>query len=192
MSEQLSSVPPRRPSPRQVETVDRLLVAAATELRSTGPEALTMRGVAARAGVSPATAYTYFASRNHLVAQLFWSALTAVEAPRPPGGSASARLLAEVRAMVEMLVAQPELASAVTTSLLSSDPDVERLRLLIGADFLTRFRRALGDPVDDVLLESLVLAFSGALLQAGMGLTTYAEMGERLDAVLPTILRGNL
>ena len=34
------------------------------------------------------------------------------------------------------------------------------------------------------LVDTLVLAFSGALLQAGMGLMTYTEMGERLDAAV--------
>ena len=45
---------------------------AEQELRAVGPEALTIRTVAGRAGVSPATAYTYFGSKNHLFAELFW------------------------------------------------------------------------------------------------------------------------
>ena len=36
-----------------------------------------------------------------------------------------------------------------------------------------------------------MLAFSGALLQAGMGLMTYTEMGDRLDVVVTVIMRGN-
>ncbi len=188
----MSSLPRRQASARQAETVDRLLTAGAQELRATGHEGLTMRGVAARAGTSPATAYTYFASKNHLFAELFWAALAATESVEPTGGAPLDRLRAELRGMVTLLVERPELAAAVTTSLLSSDPDVERLRLLIGGEFLARFRRALGEPADDVLLETLALAFAGALLQAGMGLMTYAEMGDRLDAVVATILRGNL
>ncbi len=188
----MSSLPRRQASARQAETVDRLLDAGEHELRLVGHEALTMRGVAARAGVSSATAYTYFASKNHLFAELFWAALTAAESRAPGGATPLERLQEEVRSMVALLVERPELAAAVTTSLLSSDPDVARLRLLIGAEFLERFRRALGADADDVLLESLTLAFSGALLQAGMGLMTYAEMGLRLDAVVATILRGNL
>ena len=42
------------------------------------------------------------------------------------------------------------------------------------------------------VLEALVLAFSGALLQAGMGLMTYTEMGERLDSVVAVIVRGHI
>ena len=36
-----------------------------------------------------------------------------------------------------------------------------------------------------------MLALSGALLQGGMGLLTYTEMGERLDSVVAVIMKGN-
>ncbi|MGA8846521.1 MAG: hypothetical protein WB471_07910, partial [Nocardioides sp.] len=85
----------------------------------------------------------------------------------------------------------PELSAAVTPALLSTDPDVDRLRLRIGAEFARRFGAALGEDGSDDLVEALTLAFSGALLQAGMGLMTYTEMGDRLDVVVATILRGN-
>ena len=45
-------------NPRQTETVEKLLLAGEQELEEVGPEALTIRMVAQRAGVSPATAYT--------------------------------------------------------------------------------------------------------------------------------------
>jgi hypothetical protein len=41
------------------------------------------------------------------------------------------------------------------------------------------------------VLEALTFAFSGALLQAGMGLVTYDELGKRLDDVVAVILEGN-
>ena len=41
------------------------------------------------------------------------------------------------------------------------------------------------------MLETLLLAFSGALLQAGMGLLTYTEMAERLDDVVAVIMKGH-
>ena len=46
--------------------------------------------------------------------------------------------------------------------------------------------------VGQALVDALVLAFSGALLQAGMGVITYADLGERLDGVVATILEGNV
>ena len=56
---------------------------------------------------------------------------------------------------------------------------------------MDRFRAALGPDADPAVLEALALAFSGALLQGGMGLMTYTELGDRLDAVVAVILKGN-
>lgn len=180
---------------RRAETLERLLEAGAEELRAVGHEALTVRTVAARAGVSPATAYTYVASKNHLFAELFWRYLDA-ERPEPTGTDALARLRSTTRALCEHMAAAPELAAAVTPALLSSDPDVERLRLRIGGEFLARFAAAVGDDVPrdrvDAVLEALVMAFSGALLQSGMGLIAYTDLADRLDPVVAAILEGHL
>ena len=46
--------------------VHRLVDAAVEELHRTGYEGLSVRNVAKRAGVAPATAYTYFSSKDHL------------------------------------------------------------------------------------------------------------------------------
>lgn len=181
-------------NPRQAETVERLLAAGIEELRAVGHEALTVRTVAQRAGVSPATAYTYLASKNHLFAELFWRHLTATEIAQTAAGTAIQRLQATMRALTARIVEEPELAAAVTPALLGTDPDVARLRLRIGAEFLSRFETALaepGRPADPAVLEVLVLTFSGALLQAGMGLMTYDEIAERLVAAVDVILRGN-
>lgn len=198
MSSQMSEAPRQGLNPRQAETVDRLLAAGLEELRAVGHEALTIRTVAQRAGVSPATAYTYLASKNHLFAELFWRHLVEDPAARPTAaGDATRRVQAAVRAMTDRIVAEPELAAAVTPALLGSDPDVERLRLRIGGEFLSRFETALTDPdrsdepADPAVLEVLVLAFSGALLQAGMGVMTYDAMADRLESAVAVILRGN-
>jgi len=175
---------------RQAETLTKLLDAGLAEVRAVGHEALTVRTVAARAGVSPATAYTYLASKNHLFAELFLTYLTDAEL-EPVGDDALARVTSVTRRMAELLTAEEALAAAVTPALLSSDPDVERLRLKIGAFFVERFDDALGTASTPDLVETLTLAFSGALLQAGMGLVTFADMATQLDRVAATILRGN-
>ena len=85
----------------------------------------------------------------------------------------------------------------MTPALLGSAPDVERLRLKIGAEFVSRFEAALadpqhaGEPADPAVLEVLVLAFSGGLLQAGMGLMTYDQITEHLVSAVDVIMRGN-
>lgn len=192
MSSQVFETPRQGLNPRQAETVEKLLAAGLEELRAVGHEALTVRTVATRAGVSPATAYTYLASKNHLFAELFWRHLAAPEAQvEPEGANAVERLQSTVRALTSRIVEEPELAAAVTPALLGTDPDVARLRLRIGGEFLSRFENALGEQADPAVLEVLVLAWSGALLQAGMGLMTYDQIAERLAAAVDVILRGN-
>ena len=115
MSSQVSSTPRQGLNARQAETVEKLLAAGAEELRAVGHEGLTVRTVASRAGVSPATAYTYFASKNHLFAELFWRAPRhRARPPSRPGTTAVARLQAVTRHLAEQLAEEPELAAAAT------------------------------------------------------------------------------
>src|ERR1700682_2593039 len=57
--------------PRQEGTYHRVLDAAVELLRETTYSELTVRAVAARADVSPATAYNYFKSKNGLIAEVY-------------------------------------------------------------------------------------------------------------------------
>jgi AcrR family transcriptional regulator len=178
-------------NPRQAETVEKLLLAGEAELEEVGPEALTIRMVAQRAGVSPATAYTYLASKNHLFAELFWRRIVTDVGPEPTGKTSVDRIRVVTRHLSAMLGRSPHLATAANIALLGTDPEVERLRLVIGAEFVTRFREAIGEPSDPRVVEALTLAFSGALLQAGMGLMTYEELSQRLDDVVAVIMEGH-
>ncbi len=170
-------------------TAERLLEAGLDELRAVGAETLTIRTVAQRAGLSPATAYTYLASKNRLYAELFWRFLLEDADVRPDGEDPVGRVRWVTRSLGERLAAAPELAAAVTPALLSHDPEVAELRLRIGAELVRRFEVAAGSAGAEVV-EALTLAFSGALLQAGMGLMTYAEMADRLDVVVAVIMKG--
>lgn len=172
-------------------TAERLLEAGREELRAVGHQTLTIRTVAQRAGVSSATAYTYLESKNRLYAELFWRFLGEDDGRVPEGDDPVERVRSVTRHLSRRLAGAPELAAAVTPALLGADPEVDELRLRIGADLVRRFQVALPADAEPALLEALTLAFSGALLQAGMGLMTYTEMGERLDAVVAVIMRGN-
>ena len=191
MSSQLSTLPRRGLNARQAETVERLLDAAERELAATGTEALTIRIVAGRAGVSPATAYTYFGSKNHLFAELFHRKVLQDNPIEIEGGDPLQRVTSVTRHLATVLGRKPHLAAAANHALLGTDPDVERLRVVIGAEIIGRFRSALGETADDQLLDALTLALTGALLQTGMGLISYDDLADRLDAVMATILRGN-
>ena len=73
----LTEAPRRELTARQAAVVDRLTAAAVHEIRAKGYEGFTVRNVAARARVAPATAYTYFASKDHLITEVFWRRLRA-------------------------------------------------------------------------------------------------------------------
>lgn len=56
---------------RQEETFRKVLRAGMEMMRESSYADLTVRAVAARAKVAPATAYTYFSSKNHLIAEVY-------------------------------------------------------------------------------------------------------------------------
>jgi AcrR family transcriptional regulator len=175
---------------RQAQVVERLLVAAAEELETVGQEDLTIRSVALRAGVSPATAYTYLASKDHLLAELFCRLVSTAGLPELTGTDPGERLRETVRYLSELLATSPETTAAATKSLLGDDPQVHRLRVTIGALFFGWFRAALGAKADPAALQTISLAFFGALLEAGMGFLTYPELAARLDPVVTVIMKG--
>jgi AcrR family transcriptional regulator len=191
VSSQLSSPPRRTLNVRQAETVAKLLDATADLLDQVGHEQITVRMVASRAGVSSATAYTYFASKDHLFAELFWRLLDSSPGPGISGRSAQDRVRQVATHLAGVIAGAPALAAAVTKSLLGADPEVHRLRLAIGALWIARFRQAIGEEADPDLLETLVFAFSGVLLQAGMGIAAYDELADVLGRVVAVIMRGS-
>jgi len=175
---------------RQQKTVDRLLDAGEAELREAGLDALTVRTVAVRAGVSSATAYTYFASKDHLFALMFLRHLQTHAVPVASGDGIVARLQSLTRSMAADLANSPALAAAATRALLGTDPAVDRVRRRIGAEYVERFRLALGDKASEGVLDTLLLTFMGALLQAGMGMSTYTQMADQLDRSIELVVGG--
>lgn len=70
-------------------------------------------------------------------------------------------------------------------------PDVLELRLRIGRTIRQRLKTALGDP-DRRILNAPELACAGALVQAGMGHTSYAETADRLAETAELIVGSRL
>lgn len=190
----LLTAPSRRHlTSRQAETVDKLVAAAVEEVRAGGFEKLTVRNVAARAGVAPATAYTYFASKEHLVGEVFWRRLSELPATKLDGRrSAAARVAATLREVAMLVADEPELSAACTQALLVDEPEILQLRARIGGDIRSRLVAALGrdDAGHDDALRTLELAYSGAMLQTGTGHLSYDELGDRLAEAATLILGG--
>ncbi|GAA5049667.1 TetR/AcrR family transcriptional regulator [Nocardia callitridis] len=182
----------RRLSGKQADTVDKLTKAAVEVLAREGFAGMTIRMVASAAGVGTATAYTYFSSKEHLVAEIFWRRLNAASTPASEDGDPTVRVVAELRGIAMLVAEEKELSGAVTSALLGRDPDVEHLRARIGAEIRKRLIRALrtgdGEPDPDII-ESLELLYAGALVRAGMGYASYADIADRLEKSALLILR---
>ena len=194
MSSLAASPPPteatrRVLSARQARTVQELGDAALEELRRHGYDQLTVRNVARRAGVAPATAYTYFASKEHLVPAVFWRAISALSEPRIDRRRSPAdRVIAALADVMRLAAAEPELMSACTVAMMADDPDVRYLRDRIGRALHERFVAALGEHADLKVLTALDLAMAGALVRAGTGHLPYAEIPDRMAEVASLLL----
>jgi len=193
----------RRLTVRQAAVVEQLLEAAADETRHQGYEGLTVRNVARRAGVAPATAYTYFASKDHLLAEVLWRRFQGLPSPAAPAAthdaatstisatSATDRVIAELRVLGLFMADDPILAAACTTALLGRGPEVRALRVLFGTALHERLADALGDAADQAVLRSLDLAYSGAMLWAGMGHIHFEDVPDALADAARLVLGGS-
>jgi len=181
----------RRLTAKQAAVVQRLVDAAADEARLKGYEGMTVRSASRRAGVAPATAYTYFASKDHLLAEVLWRRFHALPpVVSPPGTNVLDRLTRALGDLGLFMADDPQLAAACTTALLGSGPDVRALRFRFGAEMHARIAAALGDDADPTVALSLDLAYSGAMLWAGMGHLPYASVPDALGDVARALLGG--
>ncbi|KZS76923.1 TetR family transcriptional regulator [Mycobacterium kansasii] len=189
---QVPQVGDRPRNRRQEETFRKVLSAGMQTLRENSYTDLTVRTVAARAKVAPATAYTYFSSKNHLIAEVYLDLVrqvpyfTDVNVPMP------ARVDQTLRHLALVVADEPEVGAACTAALLggSADPAVRAARERIGAEIHRRIASAIGPGAEPATVSALEMAFFGALVQAGSGEFTYHEIADRLADVVRLILAG--
>lgn len=174
---------------RQEETFRKVLAAGVQMLRESSYADLTVRAVAAKAKVAPATAYTYFSSKNHLIAEVYLDLMRQVPYFTDVNESRLTRVEKTLRAMALMVADEPEVAAACTTALLSgTDATVRAVRDRIGAEIHRRIRSAMGPDADPRALAALEMTFFGALVNAGSGVFTYHQIADRLSYVVGLIL----
>jgi AcrR family transcriptional regulator len=175
---------------RQEETFRKVLAAGVEMLRESSYADLTVRGVAARAKVAPATAYTYFSSKNHLIAEVYLDLVKQVPYFTDVNDSMTTRVDKAVRALTLVVADEPEVAAACTTALLGggSDPAVRAVRDRIGAEIHKRIRSAVGPDADPRIVSALEMTFFGALVNAGSGAFTYHQIADRLTYVVGLLL----
>ena len=175
---------------RQEETFRKVLAAGVEMLRESSYADLTVRAVAARAKVAPATAYTYFSSKNHLIAEVYLDLVKQVPYFTDVNDSMTTRVDKAVRALTLVVADEPEVAAACTTALLGggSDPAVRTVRDRIGAEIHKRIRSAVGPDADPRIVSALEMTFFGALVNAGSGAFTYHQIADRLSYVVGLIV----
>lgn len=182
--------PPR--NRRQEETFRKVLAAGIETLREKSYADLTVRAVAARAKVAPATAYTYFSSKNHLIAEVYLDLVRQVPYFTDVNDPMPTRVEQVLRHLALVVADEPEVSAACTTALLGGggDPAVAAARDRIGAEIHRRITSAMGPDADSTTVSALEMSFFGALVQAGSGEFSYREIADRLAYVVRLILSG--
>ncbi|WP_078329424.1 TetR/AcrR family transcriptional regulator [Mycobacteroides salmoniphilum] len=186
----LTSESPR--NRRQEETIRKIVTAGREMLGETTYADMTIRGVAARAKVAPATAYTYFSSKSHLVAEIYLDLIHQAPYFTDVNDGQSARVTKTLRSLALVVADEPEIATGCTTALLSNnDEAVRAVRDKIGLEIHRRIRSAMGPDADPRVVSALEMTFFGALMHAGSGTFTYHEIADKLTFVVDLMLGKN-
>ncbi|MCQ4360381.1 MULTISPECIES: TetR/AcrR family transcriptional regulator [Mycobacterium] len=177
---------------RQEETFRKVLAAGMETMRENTYADLTVRLVAAKAKVAPATAYTYFSSKNHLIAEVYLDLVRQVPYFTDVNVAMHTRVDQALRHLALVVADEPEVGAACTAALMGggTDPAVRAVRDRIGAEIHRRIASAIGPGAEPRTVSALQMAFYGALVQAGSGEFTYHEIADRLAEVVSLILAG--
>jgi AcrR family transcriptional regulator len=182
-------------SAAQAATRHRLLDAARELATEGGYDAVGMRNVAGRAGVSAPTAYQYFSSKDHLLVDLLVelvSQTTTMLSDRTPAeGAPVERTVATLRRAVQQVEQAPNLYVAMTRAYISGSHDVAHARAAMESSTRHWIDLAVGDSaigdrdaivriLEDVLFANMVGLVTGS--------RTPGEIGDQLELAARTLL----
>lgn len=183
-------------SPTQAATRRRLLDAARELATEGGYDAVGMRAVAARAGVSPPTAYLYFSSKDHLLVDVLVGLVantTETLSARPRRGRTPIeRAVSTLRRAVQNVEHAPDLYIAMTRAFISGSPEVAHARVAMESSTRRWIDLALGDT--DVGDRNAIVRILEDVLFANMvGLVTGGrapnEIADELERAARALLR---
>jgi AcrR family transcriptional regulator len=184
-------------SPTQAATRRRLLDAARELATEGGYDAVSMRALAERAGVSAPTAYQYFASRDHVLVEVLTElavGTTEVLVARPSRRHDPVdRAVATLRRVVQRVEDEQNLYVAMTRAYVSGAPEVRHARGSMESSMHSWIDTALGSHT--IVDREAVVAILEAVIFAGMvGLVTGgrspADLGADLERAARTLLKG--
>ena len=139
----------RRLSPEQAARRGAVVAAARRLAREGGYAAVTMQSVADQSGVGRATLYRYFASKDHLLAEvvLAWGAElgSELQGRSLAAGTPSGRVAEVLLHVLDAARAEPRLTGAVLTAATSADPEAVRAGQALGAVMQRYLDVALGE-----------------------------------------------
>jgi AcrR family transcriptional regulator len=191
MSDSLDSTATRRRlTDKRADTVRRLSEAAAEVVRESPYSDLTFQQIATRAGVTRATAYVYFSSKEHILAEVYRRRLVDAPPPDLAGLPVADRVAATFRHLALLGAENPEFGRAAARALLSDDPDVDAVRIEVNTAIHLLLTRAAGDDAGPDLVGLLELAYAGAIVRAGTGHMSYSEVADSLTYAAHTVLGG--
>lgn len=176
----------RRSDRRPGQTIRKVMDAGLQELRESSYANLTMRAVAQRAGVSPASAYTYFSSKSALVAAVYLRFLRELPLHTDVNDTTKTRVSATMRDMALVVADEPELTTGCGAALIADDSAVAPLRDEIAEEVSRRIGAALGPGWPRSVKSTLQMTFIGALMSARFA--TYQEISGQLDEAVNLIL----
>lgn len=172
-----------------------MLATAAALADAGGYDAVTMKSVADGSGVALATLYRWFASKDHLLAEVLLMLVDELDESlhdAPLTGTSAADRLASIMGWVGGFIAErPHAVGAAITALLSDDPTV----LELAAEFHTAIERWIDRAAGDQplahradateLLEHVIFASLIALVR---GRDTPASVQHRLERAARLLL----
>jgi AcrR family transcriptional regulator len=183
-------------SATQSATRRRLLDAARVLATEGGYEAVGMRSVAARAGVSAPTAYLYFSSKDHILVDVLVELVghtTATLSARPLSGrSAVDRAVATLRRAVQNVEKEPSLYVALTRAYIAGSLSVAHARGALESSTRRWIDLALADgELGD--RDAIVRILEDVLFANMVGLVTGGrapgEIADELELAARTLLR---
>lgn len=181
-----------RPLSKTKAATRRKLIEAASVLATEGGyEAVGMREVAAAAGMSPATVYQYYGSKDHLLVdvlvELDRESTDALDHRRLPDGSPADRVVTVLRRAIRRMERAPGLYSAVMRAYISGGTPMDTsLGMLLPKRNWIEI--ALGDVEDrEVILHIIQDAYLAAMVQLISGLSP-EELVERIEQIVRRVV----
>ena len=166
---------------------ERLIDSARDLALEGGYAAVTMHDVADRAGVARATVYRYFATKDHLLAELAasWAheVIDDVDA-LAVGDTPLERLTAMLERIVYVAAAEPTLTSAIIQAVTSDDSSVDDPRNVLFLFLRDRLSTAIGDPVPE--RDDVEIVLGNVLLAALISLASLRQPPEEVAAMVRT------